>query len=132
MVKERWWSATDIKHRKHVKTCYLRDRVSLGFRVSVLVRVRVSLRFRDMVMFRVKGRVSFRLATFMYSVWPPVFVKVRVSLGIGFRVSLGFRVRVRVKVRVSFRLATFMYSVGYVLLYPIFLTPNPQNFSVPF
>ena len=43
MVKERWWSAADIKHRKHVKTCYLRDRVSLGFRdkvrVSVLVRV---------------------------------------------------------------------------------------------
>jgi len=29
MVKERWWLATDIKHRKHVKTCYLRDRVSL-------------------------------------------------------------------------------------------------------
>ena len=27
MVKERWWSATDIKHRKHVKTWYLRDRV---------------------------------------------------------------------------------------------------------
>ena len=21
MVKQRWWSATDIKHRKHVKTC---------------------------------------------------------------------------------------------------------------
>ena len=77
MVKERWWLATDIKHRKHVKTCYLRDRVSLGLgfrdkvRVSVLVRVRV------------KVRVSFRLATFMYSVWPPVSVKVRVSLGIG-------------------------------------------------
>jgi len=51
MVKERWWSATDIKH---VKTCYLRDRVSLGF--------------RD----RVKVRVSFRLATFMYPVCPPV------------------------------------------------------------
>ena len=49
MVKERWWSATDIKHRKHVETCYLRVRVSLGLgfrdkvRVSVLVRVRVSL-----------------------------------------------------------------------------------------
>ena len=39
--------------------------------MSVLVRVRV------------KVRVSFRLATFMYSVWPPVSVKVRVSLGIG-------------------------------------------------
>jgi len=36
-VKKRWWSATDIKHRKHVKTCYLR------------VRVRVSLGFRDRV-----------------------------------------------------------------------------------
>ena len=61
MVKERWWSATDIKHRKHIKTCYLRDRVSLGFRdrvrVSVLVRVRASLGFRD----RVTVRVSFRL-----------------------------------------------------------------------
>ena len=58
MVKERWWSATDIKHRKHIKTCYLRDRVSLGFRdrvrVSVLVRVRVSLGFRDRVRVRVK------------------------------------------------------------------------------
>ena len=39
--------------------------------MSVLVRVRVKL------------RVSFRLATFMYSVWPPVSVKVRVSLGLG-------------------------------------------------
>jgi len=46
-------------------------------------------------------RVSFRLAIFMHSVWPPVSIKVRVSLGF----------RVRVKVRVSFRLATFMYSV---------------------
>jgi len=68
MAKKRWWSATDIKHRKHVKTCYLSDRVSLGFRdkvrVSVLVRVRV------------KVSVSFRLATFMYSVWPPVSIKV--------------------------------------------------------
>ena len=77
MVKERRWSATDIKHRKHVKTCYLRDRASLGFRDKV--RVRVSLGFRDRV--RVKVRVSFRLATFMYSVWPPVSVKVIVSLG---------------------------------------------------
>ena len=56
MVKERWWLATDIKHRKHVKTCYLRVRVSLGFRDRV----------------RVKVKVSFRLATFMYSVCPPV------------------------------------------------------------
>ena len=72
MIKERLWSATDIKHRKHVKTCYLRVRVSLGFRDRV----------------RVKVRVSFRLATFMYSVWPPVSLRVRVSLG--------FRDRVRV------------------------------------
>jgi len=35
-------------------------------RVSVLVRV--SLGFRDRVRVRVKVRVSFRLATFMYSV----------------------------------------------------------------
>ena len=76
MVKERWWSATDIKHRKHVKTCYLRDRVSLG------------LGFRDKVRVRVKVRVSFRLATFMYSVWP--------SVSLGVRVSLGFMNRVRV------------------------------------
>ena len=40
MVKERWWSATDIKHRKHVKTCYLR--VSLGFRDKVRVSVLVN------------------------------------------------------------------------------------------
>jgi len=72
MVKERWWSATDIKHRKHVKTCYLRDRVSLRFRdkVRASVLVRVSLGFRDRV--RVNVRVSFRLATFMYPVCPPV------------------------------------------------------------
>jgi len=57
MVKERWWSATDIKHTKHVKTCYLRDRVSLGFRDRVSVRVKV--------------RVSFRLATFMYGLLCP-------------------------------------------------------------
>ena len=31
----------------------------------------------------------FRLATVMYSVWPPVSVKVRVSLGFRDRVSLG-------------------------------------------
>ena len=66
-----------------------------------MVTVRVSLGFRDRVRVRVKVRVSFRLATFMYSVWPPVSLRVRVSLGIGFRV----------RVRVSFRLATFMYSV---------------------
>ena len=52
------------------------------------VRVRVSLGFRDTVMVRVKVRVSFRLSTFIYSVWLPVFVRVRVSLG--------FRDRVRV------------------------------------
>jgi len=40
----------------------------------------------------------------MYSVWPPVSVRVRVSLG--FRDT----VRVRVKVRVSFRIVTFIYS----------------------
>ena len=39
MVKERWWSATDIKHRKHVKTSYLRDRVSLGIGFRDKVRV---------------------------------------------------------------------------------------------
>ena len=52
------------------------------------VLVRVSLGFRDRVRVRVKVRVSFRLATFMYSVWPPVSLRVRVSLG--------FRDRVRV------------------------------------
>ena len=57
------------------------------------------LGFRDRV--RVKVRVSFRVTTFMYSVWPPVSV----------RVSLGFRDRVRVKVRVSFTNVTFTYSV---------------------
>ena len=40
--------------------------------------VRVSLRFRDRV--RVKVRVSFRVTTFMYSVWPPVSVRVRDSV----------------------------------------------------
>ena len=45
--------------------------------VRVTNRVRVSLGFRDRV--RVKVRVSFRLATFMYSVWPPVSVRVRDS-----------------------------------------------------
>jgi len=78
--------------------------------VSVLVRVRV------------KVRVSFRLATFMYSVWPPVSLR--------FRVSLGFRDRVRLKVRSV--LDSPLSCILYVLLYPIFLTPNPKNFSVPF
>jgi len=103
----------------------------------------------------------------MYSVWPPVSLRVRVSLRMGFgfrvKVSIGFSHRVRVKVRVSFRLATCMYSVWplvslrvrvslglgldlrsgsvldsplscilYGLLYPIFLTPNPKNFTVLF
>ena len=89
IVKEHWWSATDIKHRKHVKTCYLRDRVSLG------------LGFRD---------------------------KVRVSVLV--RVSLGFRDRVRV--RLGSVLDSPLSCILYVLLYPIFLMPNPQNFSVPF
>jgi len=53
--------------------------------VSFLVRVRVSLGFRDRV--RVKVRVSFRLATFMYSVWPPV--SLRVSLGLGLELRSG-------------------------------------------
>ena len=51
--------------------------------MSVLVRVRV------------KVRVSFRLATFMYSAWPPVSVKVRVSLGFRDRVSLGLWLELR-------------------------------------
>jgi len=38
----------------------------------VSLRVRVSLGFRVVVVVRVKVRVSYRLATFMYSVWPPV------------------------------------------------------------
>jgi len=37
MIKECLWSATDIKHSKHIKTCYLRVRVSLGFRDRVRV-----------------------------------------------------------------------------------------------
>ena len=75
--------------------------------VSVLVRVRV------------KVRVSFRLATFMYSVWPPVSLR--------FRVSLGFRDRVRLKVRSV--LDSPFSCILYVLLYPIFLTPNPKNLT---
>ena len=42
-------------------------------RVTNRVSVRVSLGFRDRV--RVKVRVSFRVTTFMYSVWPPVTVR---------------------------------------------------------
>ena len=90
--------------------------------MSVLVRVGV------------KVRVSFRLATFMYSVWPPVSVKVRVSLGIG----LGFRVRVSLGIGLGLELRSGsvlnspLLCILYVLLYPIFLTPNPKNFSVPF
>jgi len=80
--------------------------------MSVLVRV--SLGFRDRVRVRVKVRVSFRLATFMYSVRPPV----------------SLRVRVRVKVRVSFRLATFMYSVWPHV--PHFPYAKPQKFYRPF
>ena len=110
MVKECWWSATDVKHRKHVKTCYLRDRASLGFRDRV----------------RVKVRVSFRLATFMYSVWPPVSLRVRASLGFRDKVRVSVLVRVRVKVRVSFRLATFMYSVCPPV--PHFPYAKPQKF----
>ena len=48
--------------------------------MSVLVRVRVSLGFRDRVRVRVKVRVSFRLTTFMYSVWPSVSLGVRVRV----------------------------------------------------
>ena len=54
--------------------------------MSVLVRVMVSLGFRDRVRVTVKVRVSFRLAIFMYSVWPPVSLRVRVSLGFRDRV----------------------------------------------
>ena len=48
---------------------------------------------------------SFRIVNLMYSVWPPVSVRVRVTLGFRDRVT------VRVKVRVSFRIVNFMYSV---------------------
>ena len=109
------------------------------------------LGFRDRVRVRVKVRVSFRLATFMYSVWPPVSLKVRVSLGLGLesvldsplscilyvslgvRVSLGFRDRVRVKVRVSFRLATFMYSVWPPVPHFPYAKPKilPSLFNLP-
>ena len=78
--------------------------------MSVLVRVRVSLGFRDRV--RVNVRVSFRLATFMYSVWPPV--SLRVSLGL--------------ELRSGSVLDLPLSCILYVLLYPIFLTPNPKKF----
>jgi len=60
----------------------------LGFRDRVSVSVRVTLEFRDRVRVRVKVRVSFRLSTFIYSVWLLVFVRVRVSLGFRDRVSV--------------------------------------------
>ena len=88
--------------------------------MSVLVRVRVSLGFRDRVRVRVKVRVSFRLATFMYSVWPPLSLRVRVSLGIGLELRSGSV------------LDSPLSCILYVLLYPIFLRPNRKNFSVPF
>ena len=100
MVKERWWSATDIKHRKHVKTCYLRDRVSLG------------LGFRDKVRVRVKVRVSFRLATFMYSVWPPVSVKVRVNSGISISTGDLYLGISRTWVTLEFRVNITVYGYG--------------------
>ena len=71
--------------------------------MSVLVKVRV------------KVRVSFRLATFVYSVWPPVSLRVRVSLGIGLELRSGSV------------LDSPLSCILYVLLYPIFLTPNPKN-----
>ena len=72
------------------------------------------------VLVRVRVKVSFRLATFMYSVWPPVSVKVRVSLGLWSELRLGSV------------LDSPLSCILYVLLYPIFLTPNPKNFSIPF
>jgi len=56
------------------------------------IRLGLVLGFRDRV--TVKVRVSFRLSTFIQSVWLLVSV----------------RVRVRVKVRASFRIVTFVYS----------------------
>jgi len=80
------------------------------------------------VLVRVKVKVSFRLATFMYSVWPPVSVKVRVNLGFRDRVSLGLWLELRLGSVLDSPLSCILY----VLLYPIFLTPNPKNFSIPF
>jgi len=51
------------------------------------VSVTVTLGFRDRV--RVKVRVSSRLSTFIYSVWLPVSVRDRVSLGIGLELRFG-------------------------------------------
>jgi len=57
-----------------------------------------------------------------------VSLRVRVSLGIGFRdkVRVSVLVRVRVMVRVSFRLATFMYPVCPPV--PHFPYAKPQKF----
>jgi len=55
-----------------------------------------------------------------------------VSVLVRVRVSLGFRDRVRVRVKVKVSLDSPLSCILYVLLYPIFLTPNPRNFSVPF
>jgi len=85
-------------------------------RSPVSLRVRVSLGFRV----RVKVRVSYRLATFMYSVWPPVSLRVRVSFGLGLELRSGSV------------LDSPLSCILYGLLYPIFLTPNPKNFTVPF
>ena len=54
----------------------------MGFRDRVSVSVRVTLGFRDRVRVRVKVRVSFRIVNFMYSVWPPVSLTVRVSVSV--------------------------------------------------
>jgi len=86
--------------------------------MSVLVSVRVSLGFRDRVRARVKVRVSFRLATFMYSVRPPV--SLRVSLGLG------------LELRSWSVLDSPLSCILYGPLCPIFLTPNRKNFTVPF
>ena len=59
----------------------------MGFRVRVSASVRVTLGFRDRVRVRVKVRVSFRIVNFMYSVWPPV--SLRVSLGLGLELRFG-------------------------------------------
>jgi len=62
---------------------------------------------------RVKIRVSFILATFMYSVWPPVSLRVRVSLGIGlgFRVSLGLGLELRLGSVLDSPLSCVLYGL---------------------
>ena len=45
--------------------------------------------FRNRVRVTVKVRVSFRIVNFMYSVWPPVSLRVRVSLGLGLELRFG-------------------------------------------